>query len=338
MMRLPLLKRLRRNRKSASVRAIVRETNIVSSDLIWPIFLKDGSGIREEIEGMPGVYLWSLDVLAKELERLCLIGLKAVILFPVIDAKRKDQFGSYASHPYNIVCKGIQEIKKSFPHLCVISDIALDPFTTSGHDGIFHNNEVLNDESVHVYGEIAVLHAEMGVDIVAPSDMMDGRVRHIREKMDQMGFVNTGILSYSAKYASALYGPFRNALSSHPQSGDKRQYQMDPANVREALLECLSDEEEGADMVMIKPAGFYLDVIVKARESTHLPVIAYQVSGEFSMIMAASLHGWLNKEDVIMESLVAIKRAGATSIISYATPWVLEWLARDTLPFYEGVL
>ena len=179
---------------------------MVSSDLIWPIFLKEGSGIREEIPSMPGVYRWSLDTISRELERLCLIGLKAVILFPVIEDQKKDQFGAYASHPYNIVCRGIQEIKKSFPQLCVISDIALDPFTTSGHDGIFYNNEVLNDESVRVYGDIATLHAEMGADIVAPSDMMDGRVQHIREKMDQMGFVNTGILSYSAKYASSLYG------------------------------------------------------------------------------------------------------------------------------------
>ncbi|WP_206167390.1 porphobilinogen synthase [Chlamydia muridarum] len=333
MTRLPLLKRPRRNRKSAAIRSMIRETNMVSSDLIWPIFLKEGSGIREEIPSMPGVYRWSLDTISRELERLCLIGLKAVILFPVIEDQKKDQFGAYASHPYNIVCRGIQEIKKSFPQLCVISDIALDPFTTSGHDGIFYNNEVLNDESVRVYGDIATLHAEMGADIVAPSDMMDGRVQHIREKMDQMGFVNTGILSYSAKYASYLYGPFRDALSSHPQSGDKRQYQMDPANVREALLECRLDEEEGADMVMIKPAGFYLDVIMKAQECTHLPVVAYQVSGEYSMIMAASLHGWLSKEGAISESLLAIKRAGATAIISYATPWVLEWLARDALPF-----
>lgn len=333
MTKLPLLKRPRRNRKSAAIRALVQETQISSCNLIWPIFLKDGSGIREEIESIPGVYRWSLDTVSRELERLCLIGLKAVILFPVIESQKKDQFGEYASHPYNIVCKGIQEIKKSFPQLCVISDIALDPFTVSGHDGIFHNNEVLNDESVRVYGSIAVLHAEMGADIVAPSDMMDGRVKHIREKMDQMGFVNTGILSYSAKYASALYGPFRDALSSHPQSGDKRQYQMDPANIREALLECQLDEEEGADMVMIKPAGFYLDVIAKAKESTNLPVIAYQVSGEFSMMMGASMRGWLHKESVIMESLLAIKRAGATAIISYATPWVLEWLARDALPF-----
>ncbi len=333
MTRLPLLKRPRRNRKSAAIRSMIRETNMVSSDLIWPIFLKEGSGIREEIPSMPGVYRWSLDTISRELERLCLIGLKAVILFPVIEDQKKDQFGAYASHPYNIVCRGIQEIKKSFPQLCVISDIALDPFTTSGHDGIFYNNEVLNDESVRVYGDIATLHAEMGADIVAPSDMMDGRVQHIREKMDQMGFVNTGILSYSAKYASSLYGPFRDALSSHPQSGDKRQYQMDPANVREALLECRLDEEEGADMVMIKPAGFYLDVIMKAQECTHLPVVAYQVSGEYSMIMAASLHGWLSKEGAISESLLAIKRAGATAIISYATPWVLEWLARDALPF-----
>ncbi len=333
MTRLPLLKRPRRNRKSAAIRSMIRETNMVSSDLIWPIFLKEGSGIREEIPSMPGVYRWSLDTISRELERLCLIGLKAVILFPVIEDQKKDQFGAYASHPYNIVCRGIQEIKKSFPQLCVISDIALDPFTTSGHDGIFYNNEVLNDESVRVYGDIATLHAEMGADIVAPSDMMDGRVQHIREKMDQMGFVKTGILSYSAKNASSLYGPFRDALSSHPQSGDKRQYQMDPANVREALLECRLDEEEGADMVMIKPAGFYLDVIMKAQECTHLPVVAYQVSGEYSMIMAASLHGWLSKEGAISESLLAIKRAGATAIISYATPWVLEWLARDALPF-----
>ncbi|AAP04754.1 porphobilinogen synthase [Chlamydia caviae] len=323
---LALLRRPRRNRKTAAIRDLVAETALLPQDFICPFFVKEGKNICEEIESLPGVYRWSIDLLLKEIERLCSLGLKAVILFPVIPSDLKDAYGSYSSNPKNILCKSIYEVKKAFPDLCVISDIALDPYTTHGHDGIMDQGEVLNDESVRIFGNIATLHAEMGADIVAPSDMMDGRVAHIRAKLDQSGWTNTLILSYSVKYASSLYNPFRDALGSHLQSGDKRNYQMNPKNVLEALLECSLDEQEGADMLMIKPAGLYLDVLHRVRNSTTLPLAAYQVSGEYALIAAADKMGWLNKEAMFYESLIAIKRAGADMIISYATPLILEML------------
>ncbi|ANH78547.1 Porphobilinogen synthase [Candidatus Chlamydia sanziniae] len=297
-----------------------------SQDFIAPLFVREGKNIQEPIESLPGVYRWSLDLLLKEIERLCEYGLKAVMLFPVIPSHLKDAYGSYSSNPKNILCHSIYEIKRTFPNLCVISDIALDPYTTHGHDGIFLDGEVLNDESVRIFGNIATLHAEMGADIVAPSDMMDGRIAYIRSKLDQAGATSTSILSYSVKYASALYQPFRNALHSHVTSGDKKNYQMNPKNVLEALLESSLDEEEGADMLMVKPAGFYLDVLYRVRQQTCLPLAAYQVSGEYAMILSASQQGWLNYERMVYESVVSIKRAGADMIISYAAPFMLEML------------
>ncbi|WP_348663475.1 porphobilinogen synthase [Chlamydia vaughanii] len=328
---LALLRRPRRNRRMVAIRDLVAETSLLPQDFICPFFLVEGKNVREEIESLPGVFRWSIDLVLKEIERLCLLGLRAVILFPVISDHLKDAYGSYSSNPKNILCRGIYEVKRAFPDLCVISDIALDPYTTHGHDGIMDHGEVLNDESVRIFGNIATLHAEMGVDVVAPSDMMDGRVAHIRSKLDQSGWKQTLILSYSVKYASALYNPFRDALGSHLKSGDKRNYQMNPKNVLEALLECSLDEQEGADMLMIKPAGLYLDVLHRVRKSTNLPLAAYQVSGEFAMISAASKLGWLDKEAMFYESLVAIKRAGADMIISYATPMVLEMLSSSSL-------
>ncbi|MEF9496808.1 porphobilinogen synthase [Chlamydia sp. 04-14] len=324
---LALLRRPRRNRRTVAIRDLVAETSLLPQDFICPFFVKEGKNICEEIESLTNVYRWSIDLLLKEIERLCSIGLRAVILFPVIPSNLKDAYGSYSSNPKNILCKSIYEVKKAFPDLCVISDIALDPYTTHGHDGIMDQGEVLNDESVRIFGNIATLHAEMGADIVAPSDMMDGRVAHIRSKLDQSGWTKTLILSYSVKYASALYNPFRDALGSHLQSGDKRNYQMNPKNVLEALLECSLDEQEGADMLMIKPAGLYLDVLHRVRNSTALPLAAYQVSGEYAMIAAAAKMGWLDKEAMFYESLIAIKRAGADMIISYATPLILEMIA-----------
>ncbi|EPP36226.1 Delta-aminolevulinic acid dehydratase [Chlamydia avium] len=329
---LGLLKRPRRNRRTAAIRDLVAETTLLPQDFICPFFIKEGKNIREEITNLPQVYQWSLDLLLKEIERLCLLGLRAVILFPIIPEHLKDAYGSYSSNPKNILCKGIFEIKKAFPNLCVISDIALDPYTTHGHDGILDDKgEVINDESVRIFGNIATLHAEMGVDIVAPSDMMDGRVSYIRSMLDQFGWYQVLILSYSVKYASSLYGPFRDVLGSHLQIGDKRNYQMNPQNALEALLECSLDEQEGADMLMIKPAGYYLDVLYRVRQKTTLPLAAYQVSGEYSMMAAASTLGWVSKEAVLYESLVAIKRSGADMIISYATPMILEMLSHHYL-------
>ncbi|SPN73860.1 Delta-aminolevulinic acid dehydratase,delta-aminolevulinic acid dehydratase,Delta-aminolevulinic acid dehydratase,Delta-aminolevulinic acid dehydratase [Chlamydia serpentis] len=323
---LNLDRRPRRNRKTAAIRDLLAETHLCSQDFIAPFFVKSGKNIKEEILSLPGVFRWSLDLLIKEIERLCNYGLRAIILFPVIPSDLKDAYGSYSSNPKNILCRSIYEIKNAFPHLCVISDIALDPYTTHGHDGIFLNGEVLNDESVRIFGNIATLHAEMGADIVAPSDMMDGRIGYIRSKLDQAGYSRTSIMSYSVKYASSLYSPFRDALSSHVTSGDKRQYQMNPKNVLEALLECSLDEKEGADILMVKPAGLYLDVIYRIRQSTHLPLAAYQVSGEYAMILSAFQRGGINKESLFYESLIGIKRAGADIIISYATPSILELL------------
>ncbi|QVE49531.1 porphobilinogen synthase [Chlamydia crocodili] len=328
---LALLRRPRRNRRTSAIRDLVAETSLLPQDFICPFFVKEGKNICEEIESLTDVYRWSIDLLLKEIERLCFLGLRAVILFPVIPSNLKDAYGSYSSNPKNILCKSIYEVKKAFPDLCVISDIALDPYTTHGHDGIMNQGEVLNDESVRIFGNIATLHAEMGADVVAPSDMMDGRVAHIRSKLDQSGWTKTLILSYSVKYASALYNPFRDALGSHLQSGDKRNYQMNPKNVLEALLECSLDEQEGADMLMIKPAGLYLDVLHRVRNSTTLPLAAYQVSGEYAMIAAAAKMGWLDKEAMFYESLIAIKRAGADMIISYATPLILEMIASSKL-------
>ncbi|WP_276815782.1 porphobilinogen synthase [Chlamydia gallinacea] len=327
---LGLLRRPRRNRKTKAIRDLVAETCLLPQDFICPFFIKEGKNLKEEIPTLPQVYRWSLDLLLKEIERLCLLGLRAVILFPVIPDHLKDAYGSYSSNPKNILCRGIFEIKKAFPHLCVISDIALDPYTTHGHDGILDldTGEVLNDESVRIFGNIATLHAEMGVDIVAPSDMMDGRVSYIRSMLDQSGWRQVLILSYSVKYASSLYSPFRDALGSHVQLGDKCNYQMNPTNVLEALLECSLDEQEGADILMIKPAGFYLDVLHRVRQNTTLPLAAYQVSGEYSMIAAASTLGGGDKEAILYESLIAIKRSGADMVISYGTPRILEILSQ----------
>ncbi|AAD18883.1 porphobilinogen synthase [Chlamydia pneumoniae TW-183] len=323
---LTLSRRPRRNRKTAAIRDLLAETHLSPKDLIAPFFVKYGNNIKEEIPSLPGVFRWSLDLLLKEIERLCTYGLRAVMLFPIIPDDLKDAYGSYSSNPKNILCHSIHEIKNAFPHLCLISDIALDPYTTHGHDGIFLNGEVLNDESVRIFGNIATLHAEMGADIVAPSDMMDGRIGYIRSKLDQSGYSKTSIMSYSVKYASCLYSPFRDALSSHVTSGDKKQYQMNPKNVLEALLESSLDEEEGADILMVKPAGLYLDVIYRIRQNTCLPLAAYQVSGEYAMILSAFQQGWLDKETLFHESLIAIKRAGADMIISYSAPFILELL------------
>ncbi|WP_201456492.1 porphobilinogen synthase [Chlamydia sp. 17-3921] len=323
---LALTRRPRRNRRTAAIRDLVAETYLLPQDLICPFFVKEGSNVQEEISSLPGVYRWSIDRLIKEINKLCEYDLKAVMLFPVVPNNLKDSYGSYSSNPKNVLCRCIYEIKKEFPHLCVISDIALDPYTIHGHDGILSNGEVLNDESVRIFGNIATLHAEMGVDIVAPSDMMDGRIAYIRSKLDQVGYTHTSILSYSVKYASFLYHPFRDALSSHAY-GDKKSYQMNPKNVLEALLEVSLDEDEGADMLMVKPAGFYLDVLYRVRKQTKLPLAAYQVSGEYAMILAAVHMGWLNKADVLYESLISIKRAGADMIISYAAPFILEKLS-----------
>lgn len=308
--------RPRRNRKNPGVRALTRETLLSAGDFVLPLFLHDLDA-DEAIASMPGCTRWSLAGLVKETGEALALGVPAVVLFPAIDESLKTKGAEECFHSGGLVPRAIRALKEAYPHLVVMTDVALDPYNSDGHDGLVEDGEILNDETVAVLCKQAVCQAEAGADIVAPSDMMDGRVAALREALDAAGFEAVSICSYTAKYASAYYGPFRGALGSAPKSGDKKTYQMDPANRREALRELKLDEEEGADMVMVKPAGAYLDIISDVRRNTTLPVAAYQVSGEYLMIKSASADGWVNEEAVMMESLIAIKRAGADVILTY---------------------
>ena len=319
-----LLRRMRRNRATPAVRSLVQETALRAENLIQPLFVRAGEGTPEPVESMPGIVRHTVDTLTEECQRLEQNGIKAIALFPCIDSSKKDPEGSHAHSPENILFAAIRAVKSASPDLAVITDVALDPYTSHGHDGLLdERGDVENDSTVESLKQLAVAQAEAGADIVAPSDMMDGRVKAIRLALDAAGFQRIGILAYAAKYASAYYGPFRDAVKSGTgQSGklqklDKRGYQMDPGNVREALHEVQLDEEEGADMVMVKPAGPYLDIIRAVRGHTLLPVAAYQVSGEYAQIHAAARLGWLDYEATRDESLLAIKRAGADMILTY---------------------
>ena len=298
------------------MRALVRETLLSPGDFVLPLFLHDQE-VDEIIESMPGCTRWSLEGLVKEAGEALALGISSVVLFPAIEEELKTKGAEECYHPGGLVPRAIKALKAAHPELIVMTDIALDPYNEDGHDGLVENGEILNDETIAVLCQQAVCHARAGADIVAPSDMMDGRVAALREALDDAGHEKISICSYTAKYASAFYGPFRGALGSAPKAGDKKTYQMDPANKREAVRELLLDEEEGADIVMVKPAGPYLDVISELREHTTLPVAAYQVSGEYLMIKSASADGWLNEEAVMMESLMGIKRAGADIILTY---------------------
>jgi porphobilinogen synthase len=324
----------RRNRRSAAIRGLVRENRVLVEDLILPVFFHEDAA-DVEIASMPGCTRWSMAGLLKEVKSAYEMGIRAVVLFPKIDDALKSPDAAECANDAGLVPKAIRAIKEACPGICVITDVALDPYNSDGHDGLVvrdKNGElkILNDETVEVLCRQAICHARAGADIVAPSDMMDGRIGAIREALDDAGFTETGILAYTAKYASAFYGPFRGALDSAPKEGDKKTYQMDPGNVREAIRELLMDEEEGADMVMVKPAGPYLDVIARVRDETTLPVAAYQVSGEYLMIKSACAGGWLDEKTVVMESLLGIKRAGADMILTYfakdAAKWIREGL------------
>jgi len=322
--------RPRRNRKSAAIRSLVAETSLSASDLVLPLFFHEEEN-DVVIESMPGCTRWSLDGLVAEVTRVSTIGIRAVVLFPKIADSLKSPTGEESANPEGLVPCAIRAIKSAVPEMCVITDVALDPYNSDGHDGIVERQDdgsirVLNDETVEVLCEQALCHARAGADIVSPSDMMDGRVGEIRAELDAEDFEDVSILAYSAKYASAFYGPFRGALDSAPKDGDKKSYQMDPGNIREALREVVLDEEEGADMVMVKPAGAYLDVIAAVREATVLPVAAYQVSGEYLMLKSASAGGWIDEKAAVLESLIAIKRAGASLILTYFAADVAEWL------------
>ena len=320
-----LLRRPRRNRIHPAVRGLIRETRLHAEDFVLPLFIREGNGQREPILSMPNVFRLTPDQALKEIEKACALGISSVLLFPVVPEQERSPYGDAAIREDNLINRTLQMIKKEFPHVCVMVDIALDPYTTHGHDGVVNDNGyVMNDETIAVLGRMALAAASAGADIVAPSDMMDGRVGYIRRLLDQHAQQHVGILSYAAKYASGFYGPFREALHSAPKFGDKKSYQMDPANVREALLESLLDEQEGADLLLVKPALPYLDVLGKIRAQSHLPVGAYQVSGEYAMVMAATQNGWIDGPRVMEECLLAIKRAGADFIVTYAAIQIAE--------------
>ncbi len=314
-----LARRPRRNRISPAIRDLVRETVLLPQHLIQPYFVREGHNLREEIRGLPEIYRWSPDLLVQEVENAARLGLKGVCLFPVIDKSLKDPQGSQAIDPDNLLNTTLRLLKKEVPEVALFVDVALDPYTSHGHDGLINERgEVINDESVRVLAQQALFAAQAGADFVCPSDMMDGRIGYIRKVLDSHNLINTGIMSYAAKYASSFYGPFREALQSAPAFGNKKSYQMDPANSREALIEAMLDVEEGADILLIKPALPYLDIVSKVREATQIPIAAYHVSGEYSMVMAAYANGWLDADAVFYESLLCIRRAGADFIATYA--------------------
>jgi len=316
--RLTLTHRPRRNRKSDWARRLVRETRLDPGDFIWPIFLIEGEGRRDPIASMPGVHRYSVDVAAEAVAAAAALGIPAVALFPNIDAALRDERGSHAESPDNLVCRGIRAIKEKTPEVGVIADVALDPYTSHGHDGVLEGDEIVNDASVAALIAQALNQARAGADVIAPSDMMDGRIGAIRAALDAAGYDQVQIMSYAAKYASAFYGPFRDAIGTNKTlRGDKRTYQMDPANSDEALREVVLDLEQGADMVMVKPGMPYLDIIRRVADEFRAPTFAYQVSGEYAMIEAAAANGWLDGERAMMESLLAFKRAGAAGVLTY---------------------
>ena len=307
---------------------MVQETVLQPANLIFPLFIVDGNAQKTEVNSMPGIFRHSIDHLLREVESCVKLGLKAFDLFPNIEESLKDKYATESYRENSLYLRAIKEVKQNFPEVCVVTDVAMDPYSSDGHDGIVENGEILNDETLEVLGKMALAHAHAGADIIAPSDMMDGRVGYIRQVLDDNKFTNVSIMSYAAKYASAFYGPFRDALKSAPKHGDKKSYQMNPANQREALIEARLDEEEGADFLMVKPALPYLDVIKLLHENSELPIAAYNVSGEYAMIKAAVKNGWLDEQRATMEVLQSIRRAGATSILTYHAKEVLEkgWL------------
>jgi porphobilinogen synthase len=316
--------RMRRTRQSEQLRSLVRETYLNVDQLIYPLFIAEDLSEPREISAMPGIMQWPLEALGREIERIVALGIPAVLLFGI--PSTKDEVGSQAYAEQGIIQRAIQRIKAVAPQLVVMTDVCLCEYTSHGHCGVIHHGIVQNDESLELLARMALSHVEAGADLVAPSDMMDGRVGAIRRVLDERGFSAIPIMAYSAKYASGFYGPFREAAGSAPQFGDRRSYQMDPANVREALREIDLDIAEGADIVMVKPALAYLDVIRQVRDHCHLPLAAYNVSGEFSMIKAAAQHGWIDEQRIVMEVLTGIRRAGADMIITYFAPDVASWL------------
>ena len=318
----------RRLRTNEAMRAMVAEHDLKPADFIAPIFVMEGEDKKVEIPSMPDYYRYTLDLLLEEVKELYEVGIRAVNVYAKVPEDKKDNKGTEALNPEGLMQRAIKSIKQEFPEIVVMPDIALDPYSSYGHDGIVEDGEILNDQSVEVLAQMAVSHAEAGADMVAPSDMMDGRIGAMREALDEAGFEHTGIMAYSAKYASAYYGPFRDALDSAPGFGDKKTYQMDPANVTEAIKEAKLDEQEGADIVMVKPGLPYMDVIRAVKEEVSIPVSVYNVSGEYAMIKAAAEKGWLNENEVMLETLIGFKRAGADLISTYFAKQASKLLSR----------
>jgi porphobilinogen synthase len=320
-----MLHRPRRNRKSQVIRDLVQENSVQASDLIFPLFLIDGKNKKSEVKSMPGIFRLSEDLLLKEIESCMKLGIKTFSLFPNIEEKLKDSSASESWNKRGIYLKAVRAAKKAFPEAMIMTDVAMDPYSSDGHDGLVKNGEILNDETLEILARMAVAQAEAGSDIVGPSDMMDGRIAFIREALDDAGFTDVSIMAYTAKYASAFYGPFRDALESAPKFGDKKTYQMNPANSKEAILEAELDFAEGADFLMVKPALPYLDVIKSLSDNFTLPIAAYNVSGEYAMVKAGAQKGWIDGDKVRDEILLSIKRAGAKVILTYfAKEWALR--------------
>ncbi len=309
--------RPRRNRKNNAIRNMIEETKIGVEHMVYPIFLVDGKGIKNEVSSLPNNYRWSIDLLQKEIEECLNLGITTYDLFPAVEESLKDTVASYSYADDNFYLNAIRTLKESFPEMVIMSDVAMDPYSSDGHDGLVKDGAILNDETLPILGKMSLAQAQAGVDIIGPSDMMDGRVGFIRSILDDNGFENTSIMSYTAKYASAFYGPFRDALNSAPKSGDKKTYQMNPANKREAMIEAMLDADEGADFLMVKPALCYLDIIHLLKENFDIPITAYNVSGECSMVYAAAKNGWLDYERAVYEMLLSIRRAGADGILTY---------------------
>jgi porphobilinogen synthase len=326
---LDLITRPRRNRKAEWARRLVRENVLTTDDLIWPMFVVDGSSTRTPVTSMPGVDRLTVDQAVRDAERAMKLDIPCIALFPYTEPSLRDENGSEALNPNNLVCQSVRAIKKEFPELGVLCDVALDPFTSHGHDGLIEDGKILNDETVAVLVRQALVQAEAGCDVIAPSDMMDGRVGAIREALDDQGFLDVQIMSYAAKYASAFYGPFRDAIgSAKTLTGDKRTYQMDSANSDEALREVELDIAEGADMLMVKPGMPYLDIVRRVKDTFAMPTFVYQVSGEYAMIAAAANNGWIDGDRAMMESLLGFKRAGADGILTYFAPKAAEKLRK----------
>jgi len=313
-----MLRRPRRNRQSAAIRAMVEETTLSVNDFIYPMFVMEGNNLTSEVKSMPNIFRYSLDKLLEEIKVVEDLGIRSIALFPLLSEDKKDKFASESHRQGSLYLESINQIKNKFPNIALMTDVAMDPYSSDGHDGyVDEKGNILNDETLQILGNMALAQARAGADIIGPSDMMDGRIGYLREMLDDKGFINTSIMAYTAKYASAFYGPFRDALDSAPKFGDKKTYQMNPANTREALIEAELDYAEGADFLMVKPALAYLDIIKTLKDNFDIPIAAYNVSGEYAMVKAAAQNGWLDGTRTMVESLTSIKRAGAKVILTY---------------------